>query len=652
MSYWLAFFWGFVILASFVGWGSALNRFLFPARCVDWGQRAAWGMALSVVVGGVLNLLQCISRTTVLVYLGLGIVWWLAGLVPWVQELSQQTGVFRSIAAFKKQRLMACGFLFVVALALIQYRGSVSTLRHEGYPNGTDFNAYDDFQAYIVFPTKMLQVGSLGHDPFNGRRLESSLGGQSFLHTFVLGAFSAQNLHIIDPGLGLLIVIGLLLGDFKDSEISPKCSIGLLLFLLLVPAPTINTSSLYTGMALFVSLYRTLAWKSVPESRWLSKSLVVALTAAAICSLKSSFIPALVVLLACSYLYYLIDQGFKRDAILETASAAFLVAAFTLPWMISLFQSSGTLLYPLLGSGYHQSAYGNSLAPYGGLTFSRTAQLLLHSWTDAVFIAFILIAASWLASRPGKTGGREAALFMMLGAAVGSGFLALATGEPHLRLAFPFVLATILVALTEVLSSRGPWGKTYEEASAIVITLIASGFLVGSYWDGAKSEYVNCFRGIWSGTRNYKLVSNQELEEYKRLQMSVPAGKPVLAWLDEPFLLDFGRNSIFVMDMPGESSLPPGIPLFKGSEELSRYLLSKSIQYVAYSYGDRAGIPEYLARKSIPAGVSIWRRTVYTNLADVQGSLEELGERRKHIYDDGKNFVLDVRQVEQHTSNR
>jgi len=131
-SYWLAFAWGLAILASFVGWGGALNRVLFPAQRVDWGQRAAWGVALSVVIGGVLNLLQRISRTTVLVYLGLGIAWCLASWISRIRDLSQIKGLFQTQPDAKYERIFVCGVLLVVALTMIQYAASISGVQQGG----------------------------------------------------------------------------------------------------------------------------------------------------------------------------------------------------------------------------------------------------------------------------------------------------------------------------------------------------------------------------------------------------------------------------------------------------------------------------------------------------------------------------------------
>ncbi len=57
-SYFFAFAWGLL-----AGWGAVLSRLHLPRKQIDWALRAAWGLALSVVVGGVLNLGYWIFRT-------------------------------------------------------------------------------------------------------------------------------------------------------------------------------------------------------------------------------------------------------------------------------------------------------------------------------------------------------------------------------------------------------------------------------------------------------------------------------------------------------------------------------------------------------------------------------------------------------------
>jgi hypothetical protein len=637
VSYFGAFAWGIVVLLSLTGWGGALSRLLFPKENTDWGQRAAWGLAASVVVGGVLNLMSWISRTTVLVYLGLGIVAWLGWIIG---TLVRQPGWLKSspqpfAGARTRKAVWLGGMLAVVLLALIQYAGSVSVTRTD-YPSSpagpVRFNQADDFEAYFVFPEKMLQLGSIGRDPFCTRQLESSLGGQSFLDTFVLSVLSAQHLHLLDPGLGLLLIIGLLWGNFKQRGISPAWSAAILALFVWTDPPTVNIASLYTGMALFVSLYRTLDWKALPASPFLSRTLIIALTAAAICSLKSTFIPACGVLLACSFIAYVISQKFKGDAIAETAATAVLVVAFTLPWMISMHQSSGTLLYPLLGRGYHRA--------FAWLTVSRGIRLLLQRIADPTPVALAAVGLFYLASRRREITGREAVLSLLLGAAVGHVAVTLATGAPeNARYSFPFIFAAILVLITEAVSWSPATGQNKWEASGPLVAVGVTLFLVGSTWFPSRILYPECLQAIRLGVQRAPLVSSSEMAAYQRLQQSIPLGEVILTRLEKPFLLDFRRNTVFLVDYALVSP-PPGMPLSQGGEALGRYFASQSIRYVAYTYAGEADRQAAVNRDIYPP-FAINQLQSTSNFED---ELEQLAKATGRMYDDGRSFVLDLSQ--------
>ena len=633
ISYFLAFGWGILILISLTGWGSVLNRALFPKDEADWGQKAAWGMALSVVVGGVLNLLLSISRTTVLVYMGAGVAAWLIDFLIRRTAQSRQTVAVSNVRCSKT--LVVVGGL-VVLLTLIQYAGSVSVV-HYDHPSGPTgpvrFNQADDFQAYFIFPEKMLQLGSMGRDPFSDRRLESSLGGQAFLDTFILSILSVQNLHILDPGLGVLLIIGLLWGNFRERGTSLGWSLALLVTFLWINPPTVNVASLYTGTAMFLSLFRTLAWKALPASHFFSRIFIIALSAAAICSLKSNFIPACVVVLVCSFLCYVIGQKFSRSAIAELISTALLMVAFMLPWMISMYQSSGTFLYPLLGKGYHQSAYKDSLCPYCWLTFSKAVQLLVKHLTDEFSLALGALGVFYLAFRQRGVVGREAVLSLLLGAAVGHVVMTLATGEFQSRYSFPFLLAGTLILITEAAS---PHESTKQRNWAPLVTVAVAVFVIGTCWHASRTMYAECILSAKEGLKHTSLVPQPELAAYKSLQQSIPPGEVLLARLDKPFLLDFKRNPVFALDW-ASASPPPGLPFSRGSEPLARYLDSQSIRYVAYSYAGEAE-----RRKLPPSFPSMEIYLLYSY--DFEDNVEGLGKTRRHIYDDGNSFLLDLMQ--------
>jgi len=120
------------------------------------------------------------------------------------------------------------------------------------------------------------------------------------------------------------------------------------------------------------------------------------------------------------------------------------------------------------------------------------------------------------------------------------------------------------------------------------------------------------------------------------MQTPIPENALVLTRLDKPFLLDFKRNTIFIVDHP--NGMPPSIPRFKQAEPFAKYLLGRSIRYVAYSYRNEAGVPRKLfgGPDSVAAHGSY-----YTYDLEFQHMLEELGQSRQRIYDDGDNFVVD-----------
>src|SRR3954469_11286122 len=72
LRYFTAFAWGFVLLASLAGWGLVVTRLLRLRD--DWGQAIARGIAISVAVGGWLNLSRTISAWSVAGWIAAGAV--------------------------------------------------------------------------------------------------------------------------------------------------------------------------------------------------------------------------------------------------------------------------------------------------------------------------------------------------------------------------------------------------------------------------------------------------------------------------------------------------------------------------------------------------------------------------------------------------
>jgi hypothetical protein len=199
----------------------------------------------------------------------------------------------------------------------------------------------------------------------------------------------------------------------------------------------------------------------------------------------------------------------------------------------------------------------------------------------------------------------------------------------------------VLILLAAVLSDPETKKDDHMGTYAYITTALMF-IIIGSNWYSFIEQYSKfIFTDIRNGISNTSLVSDKEAAQYSRMQMSVPGGETILERLTKPFLLDFKRNRIFIVDYPGGASPPPGMPLFKGPEMLADYLISKSIRYVAYSYADEAGF----RRKNFNSRLnSPWPliTTEAEHTFAFQSDLKKLGETRKRIYDDGDIFVLDL----------
>ncbi len=645
ISYIISFSWGICLLLSLTGWGKALNQILFPNQRVDWGQRAAWGLAFSLIIGGVLNATWNISPTTILIFLGFGLIYCLVDLVNHRQSIA--TNLSQLFQESRQDKIILSGIALVSFLILIQYAGWVYTGRlnfaNMVYADG--FNTSDDYHAYLVFPHKMLQLGSMGLEPFSERRM-TSLGGQSFLHTFMVSVLSDTNLNIIDPSLALIITIGLIIGFLKENQASTRRVIFTILLVLLIAVPKANTTSMMLPVALFLSLFRTLDSKEIDRSSWVSNACIIALISAAICTLKSSLIPASVIVFAVSYLCYFITSNTKLKVVWEFGLATVLVGIFLLPWMISLYQSSGTLLYPLLGKGYHASAYGITFK--SGSTLLGTVKTALGAFRGIYVFILILLGCLSLSIRPLKFASlpaessfsnRQAPLSMTVAALEATVVVGVLTenADPF-RYSFSHLFPAIIILIMLAMTDTGGLNKN-GIPNFFIVAVFCAGLTISYNWDITKNTYSAYVKNIKFGLTNPSLVSAKQKLQYAALQQSIPQGETVLTRLDAPFILDFKRNQLFLADWPGGASLPPGMPAFKGPEALANYLVSKSIRYIAYSSWSLNHPADV---DTSGPGLSSWFRLQSQLSHDFRDNVQQLAKTRKKLYEDGENFVLDL----------
>jgi hypothetical protein len=118
----------------------------------------------------------------------------------------------------------------------------------------------------------------------------------------------------------------------------------------------------------------------------------------------------------------------------------------------------------------------------------------------------------------------------------------------------------------------------------------------------------------------------------------------VAVFASYPFLLDFSRNHLHVIDHYGGACPPPGLPL-DNAQLLKKYLLAQDIHFIAYSYGDEAsyGRARYASRlqsDGTPYGERL--KKIAGNNFRFQDMLLALRKTEKVVFDNGALFVLQL----------
>jgi hypothetical protein len=487
----------------------------------------------------------------------------------------------------------------------------------------------------------MIQTGAMGPDPFCEARL-LSLGGMSFLQAIVLSVADARYFRLVEPGVALPLAVALLFGVARDARASPWVAVLVAFLFLAVRPPSANAASLVTGLVLFLTLFRTL-WR-LRGSGGLGPrgAILVALVGSALCALKTTHVPACALMVVGAYLLRA-RQERSRAVVGELLLAGALTLTFMAPWMVASYDSNGTLLYPILGRGFHGSAYEGEWVPYESPSLAHRAGQLWSGVTDLKVVPLWILAGGLLLQRRCRVGQGSLASFSL--AALVS-FLALAGIHPGAyRYSWAALWAATLTLLVfscrEVaLERREGWSRVWPA----VPVLLALGILTLEHGAAARRHLTRKPAQIERAVRDSlsPFFKGGAARTGERMLEAVPEGAVLLARLRYPFVLDFTRHTILVANYPGGSSPPPGMPFFQGAEPLAHYLCGHSVRYVAYSYRKEANFPRRLHEDRLDPGTFSWTRTQAIHALDFQDNLTELGQTRRRIFDNGDVFVLDL----------
>jgi hypothetical protein len=551
-----------VLLASWMGWGELVRLLVrADAHRVGWGLRAGWGISAVLAICGFLQWAQACNQTVLTVITLGGAFTWILSTYESLRTSRQQR---RFLVRLRSRRWIA----YSPILLLLIYMYATSVIAY-------DLDWWDDLPNYLVYVKKLLQTGII-IEPYSLRRL-LTFGGQQVLDAQLLIGGTFFNIDILEQGLARIVFVGLVLEIIRPvGKRKRLLAASVIAIFLLVPRttfPWLNTHSEMTGVILFLTLLRTLAMENGRQKSWRLAALA-GIIAAAISTMRVSYLPAAVFSIGLCYAARMIlDRSRWKMYLAHLAIAGVTCAVLLLPWSAVLYESSRTFLHPLWqGNQRPEFAYRDA-----GFDFMQKIRWVLGfaAYPAAIVLALPLILA--LYRRFWRT---ELPMALAAGITVAMTLLTytLTSYDNTYRFAFPvtYGLAAVMVLLG-ILRARS---RVQRWFAAAALALIAAVYLLpGIRWEVAD-------RGqVWSQENNSPLQSvAQSARAYERAQNAVPQGARIFSATSFPLLFDYARNPIFIADVPGAASPPPGMPLFQGSAAVADYLKKQGIHYVIFTF--------------------------------------------------------------------
>ena len=577
----------FVAVLMLWGWGSAFRR-IFGLEPGTWPATVALGMGVVVFMGGVLNL----SR--------LAYPWALAGIVAGGLVLAWRQGI-----SFERPPL---------PIALTATVTTIFTIATQLPPS--TYNLYDDFQKYFAYPVRMLEAGTVFGSPLSAIGTQT-LGAQAFLDAFAVAFFPIVYINGVDAVFGLFLCMMLAAQFTQGRRELLGMTLICVLSVIFINPQYVNVSTLYCGSALII----TIAAVSTAEST-LPSAAALGLLYAALIAMKPTF----AVFTGIHLLALLVVLRSFRWAI-RTGLAT---AAFLSPWIL--------VHAPHYLAGLRVRL--NTPTPVPGHVQRDSLNLL--SFTDLDYgsspasYTLLIVAmgiCGWIALR-NKTTGKTVAcgaagiatffVFIYVLGPIHAGY------EHSLRYYAPIAigLAPPIFGLTAA-SARRAWVPLLVAAIPLAafspslktrMELALTTHSVSSYsWLATEPEYREYNRRVLYGS---------EKGIVKTLQEKVPAGEPILAWINAPFYLDYRRNPIIDIE-------PAGLANPWASERAANYLIW---DYDGYATRDK---DEYVLQAlDVGAGE---RRNAALSL-DYLRHIEEMVRDGQVLYDTGEVKVVRLRK--------
>jgi hypothetical protein len=559
--------WSLVIFASFWGYGEALRRALKRPEFDDlgWGLTAAWGMAVTLAIGGFLMMLS-LAKAPVLtgvVLLGAALA---AGFAA--QNLSSPASKKSNKQISESRWNFHPAYVFIWLLAGLAFASAVV------WPHQIDPN--DDLVCYLMLPEKILATGTL-IEPFSFQRA-GTFGGQALLQALVMIVGNETTGHVPDRGLAMLMIFGMLMSALRSVPPDSRWfGFFLLLAFWFVPVPRISTNGAMTGGCLLVALVATFSRvKTLLLSKNLAAFVPAGLVAAAACSIRPTFALVAVTTFAGLVVWRIFENRGARlpQTIAPFVFSGLLCTAVLVPFMVVLYQSNGAPIIPPF-SGFVSEAYQTFDFP----ETSKNLASLFNFLTGGPTVV-LLVLLSIAAILPGGDG-RGWVLGGMLAACslIVFRFAAIAYYDQY-RYIYPIMLPVVLWYLATGLSKIGLLSPAEAKIPRRAVTAGLILFTFVNLQGGVQELNSQVQSLALAGQPDRSFLPAQLKSAYKGIQQKVPPGEKVLTMVDAGYWLDYARNPMQSINAVGGASPPPGIPFGKGPDALRDYLRALGFKYI------------------------------------------------------------------------
>lgn len=218
-------------------------------------------------------------------------------------------------------------------------------------------NAHDDLSSYLVFAEKFFDNGSIPEETLSIRR-SYSLGG-SFIFKGVLSKFDPNYFTLFEPLLGILLISILILSSDISFEKKFLC-ISFLMF-----CPFLGSRIVLNTEPVFIMAFFSLAiillinnYKLKKDNKFIGMLIFFVLIP--LLYRPTTFL--FNILMLSYFLYFLLSINKNLKNILfniftkkNTIIFSLIILIFY-PFVMSSFNSAGTLIYPILGKGWQNES--------------------------------------------------------------------------------------------------------------------------------------------------------------------------------------------------------------------------------------------------------------------------------------------------------